>query len=171
MLQHWLIVIRMCRSVGNGLLISMLHLAKYSTWLVHEYMMHAVSEYVLPTLWLCECIRKALQLMRMSASGTEVWAMQRKRWGLFYTFLNINMVMTDWLIYWQLMASEKRNGWHMRFTAHVDFRKSFTSNRQRFSSVSTMLWFYRDYIIYTAHSTLLVITFLICLFVFLSVSC
>ena len=30
--------------------------------------MHAVSEYVLPTLSLCKCIWKALQLMRMSAS-------------------------------------------------------------------------------------------------------
>ena len=131
------------------------------------YMMHAVSEYVLPTLWRCKCKWKALQRMRMPASGTAV---QRKRWGLFYNFLYITIVMTDWLIYWQLMASKNGNGWHMMFTAHLDFRKSFTSNRQRLLSVS-MLWFYRDYIIYTAHSTLLGITSLICLFVVLSVNC
>jgi len=34
-----------------------------------------------------------------------------------------------------------------------------------------MLWFHHDYIIYTAHSKLLVITCFICLFVFLSVIC
>ena len=104
MLQNWLIVIRMCRSVASGLLISVLHLAKYSTSI--QYTIHAVSEYVLPTLWLCKCIWKALQLMWMSASGT-VWAMQWKCRGLFYTFLYITMVMTDWPIYWQLMAIQR----------------------------------------------------------------
>jgi len=87
--------------------------------IVPVYMMHVVSEYVLPTLWLRKYIWKAVQLMRMSAAGTKVWAKHRKCPGFFYTFLYITMLMTDWVIYWQLMASENGNGWHMTYTAHL----------------------------------------------------